>query len=398
MHHFLSTLVTVALAIALLAWPESAQATTYVSIGTISTKTVPYGGTVQITPKVTTRSKVKVVSTRLTVKQGSAEIARNARAVALPAGTYRLTVTVSYRVRSGSTYGHTRTASKSQNLSILSAPAPAETRVIAPPSSPCGTTATRKTDGSAWTCAFSDEFSGSSLDSSKWRVQLTELDGVHTGPECWVDSPDNIAVADGTLRLTTREEAEPFTCKSPYGDYTSKYTGASVNTWGHFSQTYGRFEFRAKFPDVKVAGTHGALWLYPESTQEYGSQDSASGEIDIAEVYSVYPDRAVPYIHYQSRAGDATVTAEACMINPATFHTYTAEWTPKSVKISYDGKLCQEHVWNPLAPLLGSAPFDRPFVAVMTQTLGATGTANEFVPGSTPLPATMQVDYVRIWS
>ena len=415
MNRILAILATIGLTIALLAWPSSAEAVTYVSIRTISTKTVAPGAKAVIKPSYTVRSNVKVSSARLTVRRGTVYLAKNATSASLPVGAYSVTVTVKYRVKSGGTYGALRTALKAQSLTVkLATPVvepPVEpsvvtppvveppvveppSTVVAPPSSPCGTLTTRKADGSEWTCTFSDEFSGDSLDTSKWRVQQTAHDGVHTGPECWVDSPNNIAVANGTLRLTTREEAEPFTCKSPYGDYTSKYTGASVNTWGNFSQTYGRFEIRAKFPDVKVAGTHGALWLYPESTAEYGYANSASGEIDIAEVYSVYPDRAIPYLHYNSAQGDNTVTAWSCLLDPSKFHTYTAEWTPRSIKISYDGQVCQEHLLNPLT----SAPFDRPFVAVLTQTLGATGTTNEYIPGTTPLPATMDVDYVRIWS
>jgi beta-glucanase (GH16 family) len=383
MKHLLALITTLACAAGSLAIAEPAEAMTYVSIKTIPAQTVAEGGTVRIRPSITTRSGVRVESKLISVKRGTKYIARNWRSVALPAGYYGVTTTVTYRVRSGGHYGRIRTAVKSQTLRITK--------------SPCGTT-TLKADGSPWTCTFADGFTGNSLDLTKWRVQLTAIDGVHTGPECWVDSPDNIAVANGTLRLTARKEPEPFTCHSPYGDYTSSYTGASVNTWGKFSQTYGRFEFRAKFPDVKVPGIHGALWLYPESTAEYGSQNSASGEIDIAEVYSVYPDRAIPYIHYQSAADDNSVTAWYCMINPATFHTYTAEWTPTKVTISYDGKVCLDHTWNPQAPLTGSAPFDRPFIAVLTQTLGVTGTENAFDPMRTPLPATMEVDYVRIWS
>jgi hypothetical protein len=45
--------------------------------------------------------------------------------------------------------------------------------------------------------------------------------------------------------------------------------------------------------------------------------------------------------------------------------------------------------------LVGSQPFDQPFMVVLTQALGIT--TNEFDPATTPLPATTQVDYVRVW-
>jgi hypothetical protein len=49
--------------------------------------------------------------------------------------------------------------------------------------------------------------------------------------------------------------------------------------------------------------------------------------------------------------------------------------------------------WKPL--LAKPAPFDQPFFLALTQALGIGG--NAFNPATTPLPATTQIDYVRIW-
>lgn len=84
------------------------------------------------------------------------------------------------------------------------------------------------------------------------------------------------------------------------------------------------------------------------------------------------------------------------MINPSAFHSYVAEWSPTSFTIKYDGAICMVHNWNPAAPLLGSAPFDQPFIVALTQALGVG--ENAFDPATTPLPATTQVDYVRVWA
>lgn len=74
--------------------------------------------------------------------------------------------------------------------------------------------------------------------------------------ECRVDDPDNIRVASGTLRLTVRQETEPFRCENGSGGYTTQYTAGAVSTGRNFSQTYGRFEMCARFPDAKVSGLH----------------------------------------------------------------------------------------------------------------------------------------------
>jgi beta-glucanase (GH16 family) len=180
----------------------------------------------------------------------------------------------------------------------------------------------------------------------------------------------------------------------------TRYTSGTVSTWGRFSQAYGRFEARMKVPAATVKGLHEAFWLWPDYPAKYGSM---SGEIDIAEIYSRLNDRAIPFIHYTSLSPDPDITNNHCMIDRVgDFHTYAAEWTPHEIKILYDGKICLVDVWRSL-PLIKPAPFDRPFIVALTQALGQAGNAldpatnNAFVPGTTPLPATTEVDYVRVW-
>jgi beta-glucanase (GH16 family) len=259
----------------------------------------------------------------------------------------------------------------------------------------CGTDPPPKADGTPWQCAFADEFDGASLDRTKWMPQQTSVSGIKSGPGCIVDDDDNVSVGGGTLHLTAQREASPFTCSSPNGDSTTEYTNGSVTSFGRFSQSFGRYEFRAKFPDVQVPGLHGALWLYPV-VQSYGAWPR-SGEIDVAEVYSRYPDRAIPFVHYRmADPDDRTVTNTACKLNPAEFHTYVLEWTLTTITISYDGAQCLKHTIAPAWPMPAPLPFGRPFAVIMTQVQGRDGT-NQFVPGLTPLPATTQVDYVHVW-
>jgi beta-glucanase (GH16 family) len=267
---------------------------------------------------------------------------------------------------------------------------PTTTTTTVPSGPSCGATML-KADGSPWQCTFADEFDGTALDRSKWVVQETATSGFTSGYDCVVDDPDNVSVAGGTLRLTARKEAAPQVCA---GWFATPYTSGSISTMGKFSQTYGRFEFRAKLPDTKVQGVQSAMWLWPDNATKYGSWP-ASGEIDVGEFYSKYPDRVIPYIHYNQATPDPTVTNNYCMIDDVTaFHTYVAEWTPTTISIIYDGTVCTTHVWNP-AGLVKPAPFDHPFMLALTQTLGIH--TNAFDPFTTPLPATMEVDYVHVW-
>jgi beta-glucanase (GH16 family) len=267
------------------------------------------------------------------------------------------------------------------------------TTPTAPISDACGPLVA-KTATTSWNCTFVDNFDGTSLDRTKWTVITTANSGFRNGPECYVDSPNNIAVGSGVLTLTARQVA-PMTCQAPSGAFTTSYTGASL--YGTFGQAYGRYEVSAAFPTTKVAGVHSALWMWPKNQAKYGPWPY-SGEIDMAEFYSKYPDRAIPYIHYvESNPYDTSVTNNYCLIkDPTQFHTYVVEWTTTRIKISYDGRTCVDHAISPAAPLTGSAPFDQPFAVALTQALGIG--ANAFNSATTPLPASTRIDYVKIWS
>jgi beta-glucanase (GH16 family) len=260
----------------------------------------------------------------------------------------------------------------------------------------CGA-AIAKSTGGYWQCAFSEDFSGNVLNPYKWVAQRTDTTGYTNGPTaCFMASPNNIQLSNGTLRLIARKESAPFTCKNPYGDFTTQYTSGMISTaGGRFSQAYGRFEFRARVSSAQAAGLHSALWLWPVNATKYGAYP-ASGEIDVAEMYSAYPDRAIPFIHYKPAEPDPNMTNNSCMIsNLSAFHRYVAEWTQSAIKIIYDGKTCLVDTPSPAAPLVSPQPFDQPFFIALTQALGV-GT-NAFNAASTPLPAKLEVDYVRVW-
>ena len=258
----------------------------------------------------------------------------------------------------------------------------------------CGATV-YKSPGVAWQCTFDDEFSGSQLDTTKWTPMVTARGGYHNGPECYVDSPENISESDGTLKLTARKEAEPFYCqKSTKSGWNTQYTAGSVTTGSNFSQTYGRFEVRAKLPGAVIAGLQTSFWLWPVDDVKYGPLWPQSGEIDIAEIYTKYPTLAIPYIHYVSALLDPNVTTNDVAIDPQLFHDYVAVWTSRTITIQIDGQTVLVDNWLPIGSVK-PAPFNQPFMVQLTQALGIRG--NAFDAATTPLPATTQIDYVRVW-
>jgi len=262
------------------------------------------------------------------------------------------------------------------------------------PEPDCGATVDKPT-GKPWRCTFADDFGGTELDLTKWGFLTTESSNLRGADDCWVDSSKNIAVADGFLRLTSQREDSTFTCTLANGDtYESQVSSASISCYGRFAQRYGRWDVRARFPKVTLPGSQGAIWLMPQRNH-YGDWP-ASGEIDLAEFYSLYPDRVVPYIQYNVSSADSTVTNTRCFLaDPWNFHTYSLVWSPGRIVITIDGATCVDHKVHAASPLTDGQPFDQQFVLNLAQVRGVE--ANEPIAG-TPLPLTTEVDYVRVWS
>ncbi|MDT4937736.1 MAG: hypothetical protein QOG80_1407 [Pseudonocardiales bacterium] len=279
-------------------------------------------------------------------------------------------------------------------IAVLATAVPAQALTWGKPPPPnCGTTI-YKASGAAWTCTFIDDFAGTTLNTAKWMPINSSANGSSAGGACFVASPNNISVANGLLNLTTRKEAAPFFCKTPSGGFTTQYTGSQIATYTHFYQTYGRFAVRAKFPATTLAGLQSSLWMWPENVVT-----TLHGEIDIAEWYSGAADRAVPYLHYAYDPLTSVLetninipTNNFCtMTDTSSFHEYAVTWSPTQFKVDYDGVNCLTD--NFLT--LGLSPFNQAFFMALSQGLGVG--QNAYVDGSTPLPATTQVDWVKAW-
>jgi beta-glucanase (GH16 family) len=257
-----------------------------------------------------------------------------------------------------------------------------------------------KADGTSWVCTYDDEFSGTTLDRHFWVPQVTATSGATTGTSsmyaCSADTPDTIGVHDGNLDLSLVELPAAVKCGK---GKTSKYAYGQVMHYQTFSQTYGKYEVRAKMPDVDVPGVQETFWLWPNKNS-YGNWPG-SGEIDFAELYSRYADTNKPFIHYYPGATTAgtnnNVTTARCPINVGEFNTYGLEWAPGRLTILLNGNVCMiDDYSSALATLYGkTSPFDKPFFLSLTQAMGTTG--NVYDTTLVPDKVTTQIDYVRIW-
>lgn len=315
-------------------------------------------------------------------------------------GAYRVKVPYPTRVRYVRALSSSRVSS-TRAIRPRPKPAPVPTPATDPVPTPtpiedapapdaCGPRPAKR-EGGHWECSFHDDFAGTELDKSKWLVQATSYSGMTSGnSDCYPDGDLGIEVGSGMLRLTSERLLTPFTCRSPFGDFTTSSTAATVATRDRFTQTYGRFAFRAKFP-TRVAGSQSALWLYPQK-HTYGAWPH-SGEIDVAEWFGSRPDNVYPSAHY---AGEVTAQSSGwnCAMPTASteFHTYVLEWTPTLMRVEYDGKQCWSHAWTPTG-LTAPAPFDKPFYLVLTQAWGWLWNS----PVGDTRSSTLEVDWVRAW-
>lgn len=253
----------------------------------------------------------------------------------------------------------------------------------------CGAT-TYKPNGTPWECTFQDDFNDSSLDTSKWSVTTTANSNFYVGQTCL--TADNVSESNGQLHVTTKRLAQPFVCKTPTGSFTTSYTGGHVSTYTHFSQTYGKFEIRAREP-YSTAGLHSAFWLSPDKLT-YGAWP-ASGEIDVSEWWSNTPTYSVPTLHYTG-SGTKDSGLGCTVADPTAWHTYAVVWEPTEMQFSIDGTTCFTDSWAPAAPLVAPQPFDQPFAMALTMAAGPALGANA-VTTQTTFPASYDVDYVKAW-
>ena len=246
-----------------------------------------------------------------------------------------------------------------------------------------------KPGGGVWECTFADEFNGTTLDRTKWHPQTDFGTGASSpsARSCHVDDQRNIAVRQGSLRLTVRRMSSPVECHGRRANYTS----AMVSTYRLFSQQYGRFESRFKNTATTRSGLQESFWLWPDVRVPSLIAWPAAGEIDIVETYSQYPRLAVPFLHYTSNDNGGPIpginTAWNCQAARGVFNTYALTWTPATLTVEVNGKTCLHNT-------SGDPAFQKPYIVAFTAALGV---GKNELRWHTPMPATMQVDYVRVW-
>jgi len=194
-------------------------------------------------------------------------------------------------------------------------PAPEEPKVI-PPTPP------HILNG--YNLAWSDEFTGTQLDLTKWDYR-----GEGTVRNLGTVSRNAISLdGKGNLLITVT--------KDPNGTY---YIG-QTSTMNNYLTKYGYFECRVKFQES--LGPHTAFWLQsPNMGIENNDPQNNGVEIDIFEYHRKVPNRIFHNLHWNGY-GDhhqkvGTHKDNLPNIGKSGYHTFGLEWTANEYIFYVDG-------------------------------------------------------------
>lgn len=265
---------------------------------------------------------------------------------------------------------------------------------------------------------WSDEFNGSSLNTSIWRT--------YDGNGCQINlcgygnaeleyySPNNLSIADvpfepGTRALAIRAQRQTVG--------SNQFTSGKVDTYGKVQIQYGMIEVRMASPSV-ATGLWPAAWLLGTSPQTW----PRNGEIDMMEQghrASAWSAAGAPSPDYYVGANVITWAQAACVPGNEScaastawqtknwykpqaslanrFVKYRLYWTESQMRFTVVDNDGEHDMYNAPLPVT-STSLQAPFYMLLNLAVGG-----NFTDAANPsqvtaqLPATMYVDYVRVY-
>ncbi len=241
-----------------------------------------------------------------------------------------------------------------------------------PPTPPQPTAAAPSWSPTGWTVVFNDEFN----DLSKWTWNWLGAAGTITKPvnsaELAAYDPANCSVANGILQM----RAERRTVTASNG-VTYQYATCGGTTSGKLPDSvYGAYEARILFPGPTSGASYnfGAWWL---NGRHLSWPDR--GENDIVETLS----SGLRWHYHWKPSGGSDINRSGGNLNGGNgWHTYGVEWTSTLACYYYDGAA------------MGCATVSDGNGKYLVLDYGVT---NGSPGGPQVVPATMQVDWVRVW-
>lgn len=170
-----------------------------------------------------------------------------------------------------------------------------------------------------YTLCWEDNFNGTSLDSTKWKVR-----GIGKRRLDWV-SKEAVKVENGCLKLYAMKKGDTL-------------LSSAVGTQNLFMAKYGYYECRAKLQ--KSPGVWGAFWI--QSSQISQGEDPAiyGAEIDIMEFFKKLGKDIVSHnVHWAYGPHQQSTHGMQSYLKGVSkgFHTFALEWLPDKYVFYVDG-------------------------------------------------------------
>lgn len=238
-------------------------------------------------------------------------------------------------------------------------------------------TVTAKAADTGWNLAWSDEFNGTSIDTSNWKFETGGGGWGNNELEYYTNRSENARIENGNLVIQANKES--------YNG--SSYTSARLKSQGLRNWTYGKVEARMKLPAGQ--GIWPAFWMLGENISQVNWP--ACGEIDIME--HINNESLVHGTIHWDNNGHASYGTASPNIDVTQYHVYSIEWNASSIKWFVDGtQYLEANIENNIN---GTDEFHKPFFILFNLAIGGDwpGSPNS----STAFPAKMYVDYVRVY-
>lgn len=248
---------------------------------------------------------------------------------------------------------------------------------------------TQKTTGDKWEVAWSDEFDGTEIDTTKWTYDFGNWGWGNSELQFYTENRKaNARIENGNLVIEARKN-----------DMGEPWTSARLTTRGKVSFLYGKIEFRAKVPSGK--GNWAAGWTLGDDYVDELSWPYC-GEIDILESvgYEMDNETGNGIAHASAHSGayyfklgnQPTATVPVENMNKR-YHTYAVEWTPEHIKAFVDG----EHyfTYDDNSTKL-SWPFNKPHNIILNLAMGG-GWGGAMGMDESIESQKMIIDYVRVY-
>lgn len=160
-----------------------------------------------------------------------------------------------------------------------------------------------------------------------------------------------------------------------------QYTSGMLSSYPSFSQQYGYFEAKMRFPYGK--GIWPTFWMVPTDM-------SWPPEIDIAELAGDQPTKLHVTVHTGTEDNDQPITTIVTVPDMSkAAHAYGFLWTPTYLAWYFDGR---QIATTPTPPQLQQ----KPMYIILNLAVGG-GMAGQ-PDASTRTPASMVIDYVRAYA